>query len=351
MFKVNNDDVSIALEHVDPAFGKRLEDVKKKRSEFDEAFTLKSNRKKVGDNNMFTPFYKKHLPNEKHIINNLKRNLDYGITLIEYINQSISGLDKIVIDKDLNIDLSKENALYVAKVLYVLQVFNALFKYTDIEKFLPKDAAEYIKQVKINVNFLLLNVKDSGDKTAQWEKISAHIDKLVGLLKELAKNIKSDTDISNIMAITKKSRNGAKNSEVAQLAWASLVSGCRLIEADEDEPGAITIRLGKDATVTVNKMKLLDLLSNLIQTYMPDLVGEFQKVIDSKDTDLAIKLFIMKMKEYKNAAFKRENENTMRIRGNEFIRNAMRNQSMTRDNSTTTKSSSTKGNIHTIGKK
>ena len=83
--------ISIAMEASNPGYSQALSNVENSRAEYKRS----SGKKAVEFENKFTKLYKKVLPKKTTIMNDLTQNVNYGITLVEYIEKVKSGINQI----------------------------------------------------------------------------------------------------------------------------------------------------------------------------------------------------------------------------------------------------------------
>lgn len=276
MAEVNDklDNMQLAMTSVDPTFSERVAGVEQRRIDFNRKYDLeKAKRPTPEDNNMFAKYYTGVLPNPDDVMNNLENNVVYGITLLEYIQQSISGLDKIVIDDNLDIDITKDNALCFTKILYLIKVFDSLFTYNFIVQKVKPEVMNMINRIKVTVQNLILVLKNNHGNNVKWEMINGYLNTLTGILNGFLK-LESDTDLSNIMAITRTADTTMSDAERLKKAWASLVIGCKLIQvntdkSDKSDTNTVIVELDRE-NLTVDTDMLLQLLTKIVQEQVPE---------------------------------------------------------------------------------
>lgn len=284
----NLDNLKLALERTIANFPENLDEIEMERRKFNK--TYHEEVKTPGDGNIFAQFYSSHLPKEK-VMNDLTQNIDCGITLLDYINKCISGFDKVTVDVGkLGIDIESDKALILTQVMYLFRVFDKLLEYTGIDAVLPKDAIDLINSREKSALGLINLIKSQNKvpSNVDWEGITKFLNALKEHLNNM-KNIKSDTDLSNVMAITKTKGKEATETELWQKAWMMLVSGCRLIKADVDpnaDESAIDsndiITINIDSEVTVYREKFIKLLQS-IGVFLPDVRSSVIDIMGTGD--------------------------------------------------------------------
>lgn len=279
------DNINVAMKRTVPEYATNLSNVEKAREAYN-TFVEKNH----SFENKFTKLYKKIIPKKEMVLNDLTRNIDYGITLSEYINKAKKGINEIKTDigeGNLKLDvneagLNNDKILKITLLLYVSEVLENLFDYKNIVFSLPteKDSNIYPQETLANWIGAVRNISKvlcSQDvSTENWDKIAEMLNILTQILKNI--NLNSDTTVEDMMNVTKTTGEVPTYEENEQKAWSIIVASCEMLENSSAED-PVTVNVNRN--ITLSRTDLIRIIKNTVKALPnPYLAKNLESIVD-----------------------------------------------------------------------
>lgn len=279
------DNINVAMKRTVPEYATNLSNVEKAREAYN-TFVEKNH----SFENKFTKLYKDILPDKAEILNDLTRNIDYGITLSKYIDMAKKGINYIKTDigeGNLKLDvneagLNNDKILKITLLLYVSEVLENLFDYKDIAFSIPTEKgsniypqdtiAGCIKKVR-QISTALCS---SDLQPEAWNSITETLNTLIQILMNIKLN--SDTTVENMMNVIKTTGEVPTYEENEQKAWSIIVASCNMLEnSSANDP--VTVYVNRN--ITLSRADLIRIIKNTVKALPnPHLAKNLENIVE-----------------------------------------------------------------------